>query len=182
MARIGNPAAAHCLNVAIVGPVDAASEYVALFVVAVGRVPGVNVVCRRESLVEAATHAADFFLMAGSDCEVELLRCAESVRSDVADRLVPMNASRPRIFQKLLERYSIPCAIDGMSIAEWAAEPAAGVAGIFGRKDVAREIGAAQEFFASERYAYLKCSTCADLPAFLVAYLLAARRLQRADS
>ena len=70
----------------------------------------------------------------------------------------------------------------GSGMLEWAAEPAAGVAGIFGRKDVAREIGAAEEFLSSERYTYLKCSTGADLPAFLVAYLLAARRLQRAAS
>jgi len=183
VASIGSPPAAQYLNLAIVrAGNEATNDCVAAFVAAVGRVPGVNVVCRRESLVEAATHAADFFFMAGSDCEVELLGCAECVRSDVAARLVPMNASRPRIFQKLLERYSMPCAIDGMSIAEWGAEPAAGVAGIFGRKDVAREIGAAQEFLSSERYAYLKCSMAADLPAFLVAYLLAARRLQRADS
>ena len=81
VARINNPAATPYLNLAIVrAGSEATNDCVASFVAAVGRVPGVNVVCRRETLVEAATHAADFFLMAGSDCEVELLGCAECVR------------------------------------------------------------------------------------------------------
>ncbi len=165
------------LNLVFVYSRDVASDDdVSSFVKALGRQLNMKIESRREHLVDAVSVLADFYILAGFDCEVELLRCPEPVRADIAARLVPINASRPKIFQKLLERYCVAAAIDSMSIAEWGADPRPGVAGIFGRKDVAEDICATQEFLSSERYAYLKCPLTADLPAFLVAYLMASRR------
>jgi hypothetical protein len=121
--------------------------------------------------------ASDFIVFAGADARVSLSECPIEQQSSIARRLVPINASRSGIFNKLLEPLSLPAAIDGLSMMEWkVGDPNQhGTRGLHGLREVGRLAGASCLLFQSERYCFLESSTHRGLPHLLADYLTAYR-------
>jgi len=71
---------------------------------------------------------SDFIIFAGDDARATLESYPADQRPGIAARLIPINASRPRIFERLLEPLSIPGAIDSMSLLEWEQQTRAALA------------------------------------------------------
>jgi hypothetical protein len=149
-------------------------EGYAKFMTALQRQRGISLTVIERRLAEVID-LPGYLLFGGADCLVALFECPVERQSSVALRLVPLNASRPKIFQKLLEPYSLAGAIDDMSLLEWESPNVGPIDahGLFGRKDIANLIGATPDFLISERYAYLKSSTHDGLPHLLADYLVA---------
>ena len=99
--------------------------------------------------------------------------CSAEQRIELAGRLVPIETSRIRIFEELLEPLSLAAAIDSMSMMEWErGDPhQVGTRGLYGRRDVGQLVGAACLLFKSERYCYLQSPTHRGLPHLLADYL-----------
>ena len=119
--------------------------------------------------------ASHFIVFAGADARATLSECAADKQESIARRLVPINASRPKIFEKLLEPLSVAAAIDGMSMMEWKlGNPhQAGTRGLYGLRDVGKVVGASCLVFQSERYCFLESSAHPGLPQLLADYLAA---------
>jgi hypothetical protein len=126
-----------------------------------------------EQLREAP--ASDFIVFAGADARISLSECPVEQQASIARRLVPINASRTRIFEELLEPLSLPAAIDDFSMLEWRVRPPdqVGTRGLHGLRDVGRLAGANCLIFQSERYCFLESSTHRGLPHLLADYLIA---------
>ena len=143
------------------------------FVAALLQQPQISLQFVLGKLAEISRVELGYIIFDGIDAGVALLSCNVETRSEIASRMIPINASRPRIFQKLLEKYALAGAIDGMSMAEWESVNSEGAHGLFGRKDIAARIGAVPDFLESERYAYLKSSTHHGLPHLVADYICA---------
>lgn len=119
--------------------------------------------------------ASDFVVFAGADARVSLSECPVEHQSSIARRLIPINASRPRIFETLLEPLSLPAAIDGLSMMEWKVGDShrTGARGLHGLREVGRLAGASCLLFQSERYCFLESPTHRGLPHLLADYLIA---------
>jgi hypothetical protein len=116
----------------------------------------------------------DFLLLAGADVRTVLALYPLAVRASFARRLIPINVSRPKIFESILEPLAIPGAVDPMSIVEWEHdENRPGAWGLFGIRDVGAKIGAACVLYSSERYCFLQSDAHRGLPDLLVSYLTA---------
>ena len=107
------------------------------------------------------------------DADFALDELAFDKRAGVAPRLIPIGVSRTHVF-KLLERLSLPGAVDDLSLTEWTANPhARGARGVFGLRVVGESIGAHAEYYESGPYCYLASETHRGLPDLLVAYAAA---------
>lgn len=126
-----------------------------------------------EQLREAPT--SDFIVFAGADVRVSLNECPIDQQPSIARRLIPINASRPRIFETLLEPLSLAAAIDDLSMLEWKIRKPeqAGTRGLHGLREVANSVGASCLIFQSARYCFLESSTHRGLPHLLADYLSA---------
>jgi hypothetical protein len=126
-----------------------------------------------EQLHEAPT--SDFIVFAGADARASLNDCPLEQQPSISRRLVPINASRPKIFEKLLEPLSLPAAIDDLSMLEWklSAPSQVGTRGLHGLREVGRLASASCLIFQSERYCFLESPTHRGLPHLLADYLTA---------
>lgn len=118
---------------------------------------------------------SDLIVFAGADVRVSLNECPIDEQPTIARRLIPINASRPKIFETLLEPLSLAAAIDDMSMLEWKlrAPEQTGTRGLHGLRDVGKSVGADCLIFQSERYCFLESSTHRGLPHLLADYLSA---------
>lgn len=119
----------------------------------------------------------DFIVFAGADAHATLNRCPTDQQASLARRLVPINASQPKIFDKLLERLSLPAAIDALSFWMWKGDEPdhVGARGLWGLRDIAPVIGAKCTAFESQRYCHFESATHRGLPHLLADYLEAYR-------
>lgn len=141
------------------------------FVDAVGRYGGQSVPFIQASLRDAAP-TSGFVLFAGANVKAALEECPLARRSELASRLIPIDASRTRILERLLEPLSLAAAIDDMSLREWETQTERlGASGLFGLQDVGKRVGAESLLYESERYCYLRSPTHHGLPHLLVDYL-----------
>lgn len=126
-----------------------------------------------EQLREAP--ASDFIVFAGADVRISLNECPVDQQSAIARRLIPINASRSKIFETLLEPLSLAAAIDDLSMLEWKIRKPeqAGTRGLHGLREVGNSVGASCLIFQSERYCFLESSTHRGLPHLLADYLSA---------
>jgi hypothetical protein len=126
-----------------------------------------------EQLREAP--ATDFIVFAGADVRVSLNECSIDQQPAIARRLIPINASRPRIFEMLLEPLSLAAAVDDLSMLEWKTRKPeqAGTRGLHGLREVGNSVGANCLIFQSERYCFLESSIHRGLPHLLAEYLSA---------
>lgn len=128
-----------------------------------------------EQLREAP--ASDFIVFAGSDARVALNACPTEQQDSIARRLIPLNASRPGIFENLLEPFSLAGAIDVLAMREWEVgeTPQVKARGLHGLREVGRLAGARCLLFYSERYCFLESPIHRELPHLLADYLIAYR-------
>lgn len=141
------------------------------FIDAIGHYTRQSVPFIQASLRDAAA-TAGFVLFAGTDVKGALEECPLERRSELASRLVPINTSRPRIFERLLEPLSLAAAIDAMSLSEWEMRPdRVGASEEFGLQDVGTRVGASPLLLESARYCYLRSPTHHGLPHLLADYL-----------
>jgi hypothetical protein len=101
---------------------------------------------------------SDFIVLSGADARAALESYPIDAQPGFARRLIPINASRPRILERLLEPLSVPCAVDAMSLAEC---------------EVGKAVGATCLLFESERYCFLQSAVHNGLPHLLASYLTA---------
>jgi hypothetical protein len=118
---------------------------------------------------------SDFIVLSGADARAALESYPIDAQPGFARRLIPINASRPRILERLLEPLSVPCAVDAMSLAEWEQTDASqlGARGIYGLREVGKAVGATCLLFESERYCFLQSAVHNGLPHLLASYLTA---------
>jgi hypothetical protein len=116
-----------------------------------------------------------FIIFAGDDARATLESYPVDQRPSIAARLIPINASRPRIFERLLEPLSIPGAIDSMSLLEWEMQNSStkGTRGLYGLREIGNAAGAECRLFESKHYCFLQSATHTGLPHLLADYLLA---------
>src|SRR3954465_7528231 len=98
-----------------------------------------------------------FIVFAGADVRVSLNECPIDQQPTIARRLIPINASRPKIFETLLEPLSLAATSDDLSMLEWkiSAPEQTGTRGLHGLHDVGKMVGAGCLIFQSERYCFL---------------------------
>jgi hypothetical protein len=110
---------------------------------------------------------------------LSLAECDPAQRAEVAARLVPIQVSGTRIFERILENLSVAAAIDGMSYQEWQGrDPAKQTAhGLYGLHQIGQLAGGeCVSLFQSERYCYLQSFAHFGLPHLLADYLAALER------
>jgi hypothetical protein len=151
------------------------SQRYARFINEVGRFAGVSIPLVQGFLREVAPSEGIILLDGSAHPTLVLDECAAEERADLARRLVPIDESRIRIFENLLEPLSLPAAVDGMTLMEWESEDPdkPGAYGPYGRRDIAQLVGASCLMYESERYCYLHSLTHNGLPHLLADYLTA---------
>lgn len=102
-------------------------------------------------------------------------------RSEVAARLIPINVSRSRNVERLLESRTVVAAIDSLSFHQWELprRPPAPIYQLYGRRHLAPFIGArCSPLHMSEHYCWLESRGHMGLPHLLVDYLAAFEKYQ----
>lgn len=117
----------------------------------------------------------DFILLSGADVGNVLRRLADDIGDRFKQRVIPLNASRSKIFERLLEPYKIPAAVDTLSLIEdWMLVTESGLTAraLYGLRDIGILIGASCFVFPqSEHYCNLQSKTHQGLPHLLASYL-----------
>jgi len=150
------------------------SQHYAPFIEQVGRYADVSIPLVQGFLRDVAPPEGIILLASSAHPKLVLDECAAEKQANLASRLVPIDESRIRIFDNLLEPLSIPAAVDGMTLHEW--ESGAGYPGArgpYGLRDIGRLVGASCLLFESARYCYLQSPTHRGLPHLLADYLIA---------
>lgn len=169
------PAASHIRN-------PATEEHLEHLIVALEQAAGLAV-RRVTGFLHEVLPSAGFILLAPSARPVTSL---EALSPDscmtVASRVVPVGISHVGIFDDLLERFSLPAAVDALSLAEWISSKEAllGAWGPHGLRTVGLALGATclrrrrdPQPFESGRYCRLHGPLYHGLPHLLADYLRA---------
>lgn len=145
------------------------------FVEEVGKRAGLTIPVLEGPLRDVAP-AEGFILLNSFRATDSLMDCASADRGAFAERLIAIDASRSRIFESMLEPWSMAGAVDATSHAQWS-QPgrSAGTPGLYGLRSIGPDIEATFEGEGSARYAYL-VSPQRELPHLLADYLVALHR------
>lgn len=146
------------------------------FIDEIGRHTGVTVPRVSGRLCDVAPDEG-FILLSASHPGESLAACATELQQKLAARMVPLDVSRSRIFDRVLEGLSVPAAVDSVSHLEWsqAAPDVTGARGPYGLRSIGTTLGApcGDGVEGSRNYCYLTSATHQGLPHLLADFLIA---------
>lgn len=150
------------------------------FVDAIARHAGVDIPLLEGRLADLAPPDG-FILLNSSDPGTALRACPPEQRAELAPRLVPLDVSQSRIYQRILDGLGVAAAVDSFAHGGWT-NSTPGEHGLYGLRAVAAAIGATCTADGSEGYCYLSGPPARELPQLIADYLRAlhARRTSAA--
>ena len=149
------------------------------FIDAISHHAGVAIDRLEGRLLELAPSGGFIILNAFGPREA-LAGCSPERWADLAPRLIPLDVSSSRIFDRLLEPLSLAAAVDAPTHLAWTRDPtnAQGTQGLFGLRAIGRVMGVAIDPGGSERYCRMSGP---PLPQLLAEYLAALDESRRGD-
>lgn len=144
------------------------------FIDEVARYAGVSI-SRIEGRLQEVAPRDGFMLLNSFGPAHSLSSCDPDRRQDLASRMIAVDVSDSRIFERVLEPLSIAGAIDALSHLAWQEQSAGSGSAqyLYGLSDVARKLNANCEGAGSKRYCRMLSESAGGLPELLARYLVA---------